>query len=448
MNRITFENYRCFRGQQTVRLAPLTLLVGDNSTGKTSFLALIHSLWIYAFRSQEPDFKIKPGSFAEIAHYQGVGGKQANHFETTVAFDADYRGNQNVPAQVLEFRVTFGPWGAAAAPLSWKVTNGSCMIRVFLASTLPHEIQVETSRGLWQIHDPWEIERYEQDPKGKLDVQSVLQALQIFAHERVQSMHEEYFRPKDLMHDAVPFQSQDADALQQIIVNFQNKSRPVFADAPIRSEPRRTYDPLDPNEDYALRLLAHELSAPHRGQQLKERLENFGRDAGLFNEISINHLGQQGNEPFQVQVRKYDKRRKGPRRTLVDVGYGISQVLPVVMNLFRARQRSLFLLQQPEVHLHPSAQAALGSLMGQSAGSGHQLVVETHSDHLLNRVRMDIRDGVSALKPEDVSILWFERSDLDVCIHSIRIDAEGNIADAPSNYRRFFMDEMRRSLGI
>ena len=86
--------------------------------------------------------------------------------------------------------------------------------------------------------------------------------------------------------------------------------------------------------------------------------------------------------------------------------------------------------------------------MGQSAGSGHQLVVETHSEHLLNRVRMDIRDKVSALKPEDVSILWFERNESEVRIHSIRIDAEGNIVDAPSNYRRFFMEEMRRSLGI
>ena len=70
-----------------------------------------------------------------------------------------------------------------------------------------------------------------------------------------------------------------------------------------------------------------------------------------------------------------------------------------------------FLLQQPEVHLHPSAQAAQ-SLFCQVTGAGRQLVVETHSDHLMDRVRMDVRDDVSGLRPEDVSILFFERGDL------------------------------------
>ena len=108
----------------------------------------------------------------------------------------------------------------------------------------------------------------------------------------------------------------------------------------------------------------------------------------------------------------------------------------------------LFLLQQPEVHLHPSAQAALGTLFCQVAGPDRQLIVETHSDHLLDRVRMDVRDGKVPLKPDDVSILYFERGDLDVRIHSLRIDEEGNILDAPPGYRRFFMEETNRSIGL
>ena len=147
-----------------------------------------------------------------------------------------------------------------------------------------------------------------------------------------------------------------------------------------------------------------------------------------------------------MQVRKSGKRIKGPQRNLIDVGYGVSQVLPVVTELLRTDAPSVFLLQQPEVHLHPSAQAALGSLFCQIAGPKRQLVVETHSDHLLSRVRMDVRDGEGNLKPEDVSILFFERRDLDVHIHSLRIDDEGNILDAPPGYRRFFMEETTRSL--
>ena len=95
------------------------------------------------------------------------------------------------------------------------------------------------------------------------------------------------------------------------------------------------------------------------------------------------------------------------------------------MELLRGPPPSIFLLQQPEVHLHPSAQAALGSLFCQVAKPDRQLVIETHSDHLLDRVRMDVRDGTTDLKPDDVSILFFERKDLDVRIHSLRIDRRG-----------------------
>lgn len=179
---------------------------------------------------------------------------------------------------------------------------------------------------------------------------------------------------------------------------------------------------------------------------LKNALENFGQTAGLFDEVSIKPLGNNASGPFQVQIRKYGKRAKGPRRNLIDVGYGVSQVLPVITELLRPDAPSMFLLQQPEVHLHPSAQAALGSMFCQIAAQDRQLIVETHSDHLLDRVRMDVRDGATPLKPEDVSILFFERGDLDVHIHSLRIDEEGNLEGAPSTYRRFFLDEVSRSL--
>ena len=182
--------------------------------------------------------------------------------------------------------------------------------------------------------------------------------------------------------------------------------------------------------------------------RLKKRIEDFGKDAGLFDEISIKPLGKRDSEPFQVQVRKFAGGLKGPQRNLIDVGYGVSQVLPVITELLRDDAPPVFLLQQPEVHLHPSAQAALGSLFCQVASSNCQLVVETHSDHLLDRVRMDIRDGKVPLKPDDVSILFFERGALDVHIHSLRLDGKGNVLGTPDSYRRFFMVETTRSLGL
>ena len=86
MDNITLKNFRCFREEQTARLAPLTLLVGENSTGKTSFMAMIRAVWDIAYRNQAPDFKEEPydlGSFDEIAHYRGGKGGRANTFQAT-----------------------------------------------------------------------------------------------------------------------------------------------------------------------------------------------------------------------------------------------------------------------------------------------------------------------------------------------------------------------------
>ena len=181
---------------------------------------------------------------------------------------------------------------------------------------------------------------------------------------------------------------------------------------------------------------------------LRGALESFGRESGLFDEIDIKLLGKTGGSPFQVQIRKFGKRLKGPKRNLIDVGYGVSQALPLLTELLREDAPSMFLLQQPEVHLHPSAQAALGSLFCSLAGPERQLIVETHSDFILNRVRMDVRDKKTALEPEDVSILYFEPGELDVTIHSLGLDKDGNVLNAPPGYRDFFMAEMRRSIGI
>ena len=234
---------------------------------------------------------------------------------------------------------------------------------------------------------------------------------------------------------------------------WSRNRKTLYASAPVRARPRRTYDPAralsDPEGDYVPMYLANMFFRDKkRWTDLKCALEDFGQSSGLFDEIGIRQLGKRESEPFQLQIRKYGDRLKGPSRNVIDVGYGVSQVLPVITELLRRDAPSMFLLQQPEVHLHPSAQAALGSLFCRTASPERQLIVETHSDHMLDRVRMDIRDGQGNLRPEDVSILFFERSELDVHIHSLGLDKKGNVLGVPQGYRRFFMEEMQRSLGL
>ena len=251
----------------------------------------------------------------------------------------------------------------------------------------------------------------------------------------------------------------DVEQLYELAASFERRlsrrrnSKPPFAGAPVRSTPKRTYDPArpfqDPSGEYIPTLL---VNISRRDQQewerLKGALEEFGKGSGLFDEISIELLGKTEGSPFQLHVRKSGGKLKGRKRNLIDVGYGVSQALPILTELMRKDQPSMFLLQQPEVHLHPSAQAALGSLFCEITSWERQLIVETHSDHLLDRVRMDVRDRKTDLKPDDVSILYFEPEGLDVKIHSLTLDENGNVMNAPPGYRQFFMEEMSRSIGF
>ncbi len=135
---------------------------------------------------------------------------------------------------------------------------------------------------------------------------------------------------------------------------------------------------------------------------MKESLERFGDASGLFHGLDVKRLGRQESSPFQILIKI-----AGPAFNLVDVGYGVSQALPIVVDLLQGKKGQMFLVQQPEVHLHPRAQAELGTLLGQLAKADKKrIIVETHSDYLIDRVRMDVRDGkILRLKTSAFSIL-------------------------------------------
>ena len=456
MDEIRLRDYRCFREEQTARLAPLTLLVGENSTGKTSFLAIVRALWDLGYGYRIPDFKEDPydlGSFDEIAHYRGGRGGRAESFlaEFSVTRPELQKGTRKPLSQ--KFGVTFGKVGTIPVPVGRRFAIGDTRIEERYEDNIEEShtyvLRVETQRGSWE----------KRGSRGR-EIRYTFQDLMMpphfyFSYSSISGKNQEgapEFKPLD---GSPSFSSEDYEILRRFPWSdlSYSEGRP-FASAPVRSKPRRTYDPSrftrDPEGDYVPMYLADVFTRrKSEWTELKKRLQEFGKATGLFDEISIKRLGRRDSEPFQIQIRKSgSKKLKGPLRNLIDVGYGVSQALMVITELLRPDAPPLFLLQQPEVHLHPSAQAALGSLFCQIASRERQLIVETHSDHLLDRVRMDVRDGSGALKPEDVSILFFERDGLDVHIHSLEIDGEGNIENAPDSYRNFFMEETTRSLGL
>ena len=441
MDRITLQNYRCFGSEeQSARLAPLTLLVGPNSTGKTSFLALIRALWDVAFREVVPNFREHPydlGSWDDIVYRPTARAKMLDGFCGGFQF-APFRTSRAV---TMTFGTLLGPVDGSPVPIKRTISSGPLSVSIRSVDDRSDAIVVHNGEAIGERRWPWH----------RLDHRSFSPFRQFL------NVSHQWGSPAEDNDWNVELDSSQFEPIIRMFLDETRISRRPFANAPVRSSPRRTYDPgllvRDGEGEYIPSYLAN-LSRRNADewQLLKRQLERFGDASELFDEIQVRSFGRSDGDPFQIQVRKHSgpksRRRKGPWRNLIDVGYGVSQALPVLTELLRPDGPTMFLLQQPEVHLHPQAQAALGTLFCQVASGGKQIIIETHSDYIIDRVRMDVRDGKTGLRPEDVSILYFEPGDLAVKIHCIRIDEAGNVRDAPEGYRQFFTDEMMRSIGL
>lgn len=166
----------------------------------------------------------------------------------------------------------------------------------------------------------------------------------------------------------------------------------------------------------------------HWQRQRDERLEQLGvalRKLGLTSRVAALRID---DNQVELRVGRTLGAPKGPVRDLVslaDVGYGVSQVLPVLVALLVARPGQLVYIEQPELHLHPRARIALAEVMAEAALRGVRVVVETHSSLVLLAVQTLVAEG--RVPPQLVQLHWFERDARgEATIHSAELDRLGS----------------------
>ncbi|MEV6009162.1 DUF3696 domain-containing protein [Streptomyces sp. NPDC051976] len=128
------------------------------------------------------------------------------------------------------------------------------------------------------------------------------------------------------------------------------------------------------------------------------------------------------------------------RRRPSHVGFGLTYVLPVVVACLTARPGSLVLLENPEAHLHPQGQTQMAALAAAAAAQGAQVIMETHSDHVINGVRLAVKQG--RLTPEQAVFHYFRGDGTGTEVVTPRIDADGMLDQWPSG----FFDELENTL--
>jgi predicted ATPase len=128
-----------------------------------------------------------------------------------------------------------------------------------------------------------------------------------------------------------------------------------------------------------------------------------------------------------------------------NVGFGLTHILPIITACVAAAPGRLLIVENPETHLHPAGQSMIGSFLALAASAGVQVIVETHSDHVLNGVRRTIRD--QRLSPDDVKIYYFhaetgERGETKTQVENVSVDGRGHLTGWPDG----FFDQMEADL--
>lgn len=194
-------------------------------------------------------------------------------------------------------------------------------------------------------------------------------------------------------------------------------------------------------DDQVLPKLVLPEEPPTRLRQVEERMKQFFPGCVL----DLNKVPRTNSVTLGIRTSSATDYHRP-----VNTGFGLTQVLPVIVAALSARREDLLLIENPAVHLHPAGQARMGHFLAEVAAAGVQVLVETHSDHVLNGIRRAVKDKI--LPSEDVKLHFFrprseQPEDTVPQVESLFIDANGNLDRWPNGFFDQFDKDMNYFAG-
>ncbi|MGB9624458.1 MAG: DUF3696 domain-containing protein [Phycisphaerae bacterium] len=429
LTEIRLHNFKCFADSGPIPVAPLTVIFGRNNTGKSSIL---QSLLLLRQSLDSPEFGPRlslrgplypAGGYADIVH--------------------QHRSKQHL---MMEFGVEVGDRG-------WHAT-----VELEFCSDEPQpprltRLRVSRRGGSTSDAEPLEIRRgrgaggpYEL-VIGKDSLGGEKRANFLFPVNRFLPVIGPELPRVGRPSSRRGFTRHYSNAILQELERILRQLRAVGA---FRRQPDRRYEfqgrapeTVDAaGENVVNALIEDATRRRHRGELLHS-VNQWLKAVGRVRLMPLRRISRTARI-FEVRLRDTDS---GRWANFADVGFGVGQAFPVFVEGLRTPQEGTFLVQEPEIHLHPDAQLAMGDFLVDLARSGKRVIAETHSEHLLLRIRHLIvgkgngRQSRFHLRPEDVSIVYVEKRP-DGTSHGkhLALDDLGQIKNWPAD----FMEEATR----
>jgi predicted ATPase len=437
---LRIKNFKAWRDTGAVRLAPLTVIFGANSAGKSSLGHLLLGLKQTAISTDrkralhlgDTSSLIDLGTFADCLNGHDVtkelefelGWELPKPMDIKDPLDSTlrYAGNQLHLAVTLAAGKTGQPEVKA---LKYDLKNTvNVVLDVTLSRGADRKFSLQSDKYQFKMAD---------GRKWPLDEP------------------EKFYRVSDL--SIARFKN--AGFLTDLALATENLLSSIAYLGPLRNHPQRTYqwsgDTPEGVGQTGEATVAAILAAANEGRMLNRGpkrtkqaftpfIASWLKDLGVIQSFTVTAVAE-GRKEYEVLVKTHEG---APEVKITDVGFGVSQVLPALVQSFYCPPHSTVWMEQPEIHLHPQVQAELAdvfisAIKARENGKPRdvQLIVESHSEHLLNRLQRRIAEGV--LTPDDVAIYFCRRSGSSTELEPLRLNLFGEIENWPDN---FFGDEM------
>ena len=196
-----------------------------------------------------------------------------------------------------------------------------------------------------------------------------------------------------------------------------------------------------------------ELCLPNiKTTDLFSQVTAWEREISLGVNVVVQDIGNLGYE-LKYQFNTNSEKGRTNEFKASNVGFGLSYVMPVIVAILSAPKDAVIFIENPEAHLHPYGQAKLAELICKASQAGIQIVVETHSDHIINGILVQCKnfeESKVGISKDNVSIYHFTRDEEKHCTNAekIKIEEDGHIRYAPKGFFDQFTVDRKRLIGF
>lgn len=484
---LSIANFKAFSGSQKIKLAPITLIYGPNSSGKSS---IIHSIMLLKQSLTRPNVQgglVSNGEFVDLGDYSSM--VHGHDLSRAISFSFSYLPNkkQSIAGYGFdvfgknrrkEFELVYNYVDGESEfkgfsyldSMSVKVTNESNSSVVFsttVKSTLLRTMDIEMAE-LSKLEKPSEVignkEKIAIAEKAEL-LRKLLPAKRLAASRAFKFGDGGYSAAYDYLNNRPTANLKDSDlkkvldvsnfrsdlnyatpsmavmegransnfsvdsfvqlnfAFASLASDLKNKFGAITYLGPLRSHPSRFYAPKADQDESVGKQGENVAKFIYERPEMQEDINCWFTKFEVPYELSSQSIGTDVTGP--VICLQLEDKRTGVKVGPSDVGFGIGQMLPIVVEGL-VRDDSIICVEQPEIHLHPRLQAHLANFFVATCKS-NQWIVETHSESLMLRLQGMMSQGL--VTPDQVTILYVEPTSSGGEVIQIRMDSEGDFID-------------------